>query len=301
MAPAELHDGYPVRAAMKPSMNDVNRSFTDISCPASLPAHLQKRFRSRHVAMTGRSLIGLAAVLFGLACGSQREEVAPPPSAVVNPGAAAADVASAERVTAPAAVNSADLPIAPDSVAERYLVNVRSLDSTISVDARYFGRNNFTGVPLPGYEANEVWLRREAAEALVRAHAEFLKNGYGLLLWDGYRPARATDAMVEWTQRVGRTDLVTDGYIADRSRHNLGLAIDLTLVRRATGMQLEMGTPFDTFTEAAHTTNASGTVEQNRQLLVRVLESHGFSNYANEWWHFSFNVPNPLRFDIPIR
>lgn len=207
------------------------------------------------------------------------------------------------RPQAPAAVNSADLPVVPDSVAARYLVNVQALDSTILVDARYFGSDNFTGAPLPGYQANQVWLRRDAAEALVRAQAEFMRegDGYRLLLWDGYRPARATNAMVAWTERVGRTDLVLDGYIADRSRHNLGLAVDLTLVEMKSGRQLEMGTPFDTFTEAAHTVNATGEVQRNRQLLVRVLESHGFTNYENEWWHFSFDVPHPLRFDIPIR
>lgn len=205
------------------------------------------------------------------------------------------------ELRAPASVNTADLPVAPDSVAAIHLVDVRSLDSTILVDARYFGSNNFTGEPLPGYEANRVLLRREAAEALARAQADLAVDGLGLLLWDGYRPARATDAMVAWTERVGRPDLVTDGYIADRSRHNLGLAIDLTLIRLESGEQLDMGTEFDTFTEAAHTANASGVVQENRQRLVRALEAHGFSSYRNEWWHFSFNVPDPIRFDIPIR
>lgn len=205
------------------------------------------------------------------------------------------------ELRAPASVNTADLPIAPDSVAAIHLVDVRSLDSSIVVDARYFGSNNFTGEPLPGYEANRVLLRREAAEALARAQADLAVDGLGLLLWDGYRPARATDAMVAWTERVNRTDLVTDGYIADRSRHNLGLAIDLTLIRRESGEQLDMGTGFDTFTEAAHTANASGVVQENRQRLVLALEAHGFSNYENEWWHFSFNVPDPIRFDMPIR
>lgn len=205
------------------------------------------------------------------------------------------------ELRAPAAVNTADLPVAPDSVAAIHLVDVRSLDSTILVDARYFGSNNFTGEPLPGYEANRVLLRREAAEALARAQADLAVDGLGLLLWDGYRPARATDAMVAWTERVGRPDLVTDGYIADRSRHNLGLAIDLTLIRLESGEQLDMGTEFDTFTEAAHTANASGVVQENRQRLVRALEAHGFSSYRNEWWHFSFIVPDPIRFDMPIR
>ncbi|HZD84764.1 MAG TPA: M15 family metallopeptidase, partial [Gemmatimonadaceae bacterium] len=86
-----------------------------------------------------------------------------------------------------------------------------------------------------------------------------------------------------------------------RSRHNLGLAIDLTLTDLATGKELEMGTPFDTFSAAAHTANASGEAGANRQKLKAAMEREGFVNYDQEWWHFSFTVPNPLRFDRPIR
>jgi len=107
--------------------------------------------------------------------------------------------------------------------------------------------------------------------------------------------------MVEWTWRVNRPDLLTDGYIASRSRHNLGLAIDLTLIDLATGKELEMGTPFDTFSAAARTANASGEAASNRQKLKVAMEREGFVNYDQEWWHFSFTVPNPLRFDRPIR
>lgn len=216
-------------------------------------------------------------------------------------GGTAAGSASGAVGGTPPAVNTADLPIAPDRVADSLLVDVRELDPTIRVNARYFGSDNFTGEPLPGYEANRVLLRREAAEALARAHEALEADGLGLLLWDGYRPARATEAMVEWTERVGRPDLITDGYIASRSRHNLGLAIDLTLVRLESGEPLDMGTPFDTFDSTAHTVNATGRVRENRQRLVRALEAQGFTNYANEWWHFSFDVPDPLRFDMPIR
>ena len=72
-----------------------------------------------------------------------------------------------------------------------------------------------------------------------------------------YRPIRATQGMVAWTERAGRTDLLDDGYIARRSRHNLGLAVDLTLVDLATRRELPMGTAYDAFTEAAHTANSA--------------------------------------------
>lgn len=126
-------------------------------------------------------------------------------------------------------------------------------------------------------------------------------QGLGLKVFDAYRPVRATLAMVEWTRRVGREDLVRDGYIASRSRHNLGVAIDLTLVSRESGRELDMGTPFDTFSAASHTANASGDVAENRRRLVEAMEAEGFVNYDQEWWHFSYPVPDPLRFDVVVR
>lgn len=194
-----------------------------------------------------------------------------------------------------------ELTIASDATAESLLVDVRSLDSTIVVDMRYGTANNFTGAPLPGYLANRALLRREAAAALARVQRLALAQGYRLKVYDAYRPVRATDAMMDWTRRTGREDLVRDGYIASRSRHNLGLAIDLTLVDASTLEEFPMGTPYDTFSSAAHTANASGLIAGNRQVLVRLMEKEGFANYDKEWWHFAFDAPLLLRFDMVIR
>ena len=95
-----------------------------------------------------------------------------------------------------------------DAAAESLLVDVRSVDSTIRVDARYAGANNFTGAPLPGYDAPRALLRREAAAALGRVQARLRTGGLGLLVFDGYRPVRATLAMVDWAERTGRADLL---------------------------------------------------------------------------------------------
>jgi D-alanyl-D-alanine dipeptidase len=198
-------------------------------------------------------------------------------------------------------VNTTETAIAPDAVADTLLVDVRSVDPTIVVDLRYATANNFTGAPLPGYEANRAFVRREAASALARVQRDLRQQGLGLKIFDAYRPVRATLAMVDWTERVHRPDLLKDGYIASRSRHNLGLAIDLTLIDLRTGSELEMGTPFDTFSVAAHTANASGSAAVNRQRLKAAMETEGFQNYDQEWWHYTFNVPTPLRFDRPIR
>jgi len=206
-----------------------------------------------------------------------------------------------QSVAAAPPVNTAETAIAPDAVADTLLADVRSVDPTIVVDLRYATANNFTGAPLPGYQANRAYARREAAAALARVQRDLRSQGLGLKVFDAYRPVRATLAMVDWTERVHRPDLLQDGYIARRSRHNLGLAIDLTLLDLATGSELDMGTPFDTFSAAAHTANASGMAAVNRQKLKAAMEGEGFLNYDQEWWHYTFNVPNPLRFDRPIR
>jgi zinc D-Ala-D-Ala dipeptidase len=218
----------------------------------------------------------------------------------------AAGCASSSRATSVAApdqppINTGDLPLASDAAAESLLVDLARLDSTILVDARYATADNFTGAPLPGYRANRALLRREAAAALVQVADRVARDGLRLKVFDAYRPVRATVAMVEWTRRMKRADLLRDGYIATRSRHNLGAAIDLTLVDKATRRELDMGTPFDTFSPAAHTSKATGVIAENRARLKSAMEAEGFVNYDREWWHFSYEVTHPVRFDTVIR
>jgi D-alanyl-D-alanine dipeptidase len=192
-------------------------------------------------------------------------------------------------------------PVASDAAADSQLVDVRSADSTIQVDLRYATPNNFTGAPLPGYEAPRALLRREAAAALGRVQARLRTSSLGLRIFDAYRPVRATLAMVAWAERSGRGVLLDSGYIARRSRHNLGVAVDLTLVDLVTGTEVPMGTAFDSFTAAAHTANATGRVQRYRQILVRTMESEGFTNYDQEWWHFSYPLDGAVPFDRLIR
>jgi len=192
-------------------------------------------------------------------------------------------------------------PAADRAAAGSLLIDVQAVDSTIRVEARYATANNFTGAPLPGYDAPRVLLRREVAQALARVQKRLQSGGLGLLVFDGYRPVRATIAMVDWAERTGHGDLVQNGYIARRSRHNSGVAIDLTLVDLVSGKPLDMGTPYDTFSKAAHTANANGIVLRHRQILVRAMESEGFTNYDKEWWHFTYSVPGARPFDEVIR
>ena len=211
--------------------------------------------------------------------------------------------ASPRAASAPAAasVNTATLPIGSDAAADSLLTDVRSLAPAIVVDLRYATSNNFTGAPLPGYEGNHAYLRREAAAALARVQNSLASRDLGLKVFDAYRPVRATLAMVGWTKRANREDLLRDGYIAARSRHNLGVAVDLTLISLSDSAELEMGTAFDTFSAAAHTANATGAAAGNRQLLKRAMEREGFTNYDQEWWHFVFALPDQIRFDRVIR
>lgn len=198
-------------------------------------------------------------------------------------------------------VNVAEVPAGPDDAADSLLVDLKSVDTTLIIDMRYATANNFTGDTLPGYEANRAYLRAEAAAALAVASEDLRAQGYGLRILDAYRPVRASEAMVAWAQRTNRTDLLRDGYIAARSRHNFGVAVDLTLYVLATRADVSMGTPYDHFSRASHTANASGQIARNRQLLRRTMERQGFINYEKEWWHFSYPVRSPLRFDRPVR
>ena len=207
------------------------------------------------------------------------------------------------RPTVPgsAPINTAETAIAPDAAADSLLVDLMQVDPRIAIEMRYATMNNFTGAKLPGYEANRAFLRREAATALGAVERNLVARGLGLKIFDAYRPVRATEAMVRWTERVKRPELIADGYIASRSRHNLGVAVDLTLIDMKTGKELEMGTPFDTFSAAAHTANATGIAAANRAMLKNAMLAAGFSPYSEEWWHFSFAVDHPIRFDRVIR
>ena len=246
--------------------------------------------------MTAQAIVALCVVILA-ACGRASAS----PVTTASPSSVSSRVV-ASPVTTNAAVRAADtIPTGTAAQAETLLVDVQTLDRTIDVDMRYRNASNFTGAPLPGYQANHALMRREAAQALARVQASLKSEGLGLKVWDAYRPVRATLAMVAWTVRVHRENLVTDGYIADRSKHNLGVAIDLTLVRLDTRQELEMGTPHDEFSAAAHTANAAGTIATNRALLVNAMAAQKFVNYDQEWWHFSFDVSNPLRFDTVIR
>jgi D-alanyl-D-alanine dipeptidase len=188
-----------------------------------------------------------------------------------------------------------------NAASDSLLVDVRSIDPTIQTDLRYATANNFTGAPLPGYEAPRALLRREAAAALGRVQARLRSQGLGLRVLDAYRPVRASVAMVDWAKRTGNRSLIEKGYIPERSRHNLGASVDVTLVDLATGTEVLGTTAFDNFTGTADTANATAQALGYRKILVQTMESEGFSPFGRAWWHFNYPAEGAVPLDRIIR
>jgi D-alanyl-D-alanine dipeptidase len=194
---------------------------------------------------------------------------------------------------------TAHLPAGCPPLARGTLVAVRSVDPSIREDVRYATPNNFTGAVLPGYETARALLRPNAAQALARVQRRLRADGLGLKVWDAYRPVRATAAMVAWAERTGNAWVLDQGYVARKSGHNLGVTVDLTLVRLPGGAELDMGTPFDTFSETAHPANATGPALANRMKLADAMRAEGWQPYDAEWWHF--RLPGEYEaLDVPI-
>jgi beta-N-acetylhexosaminidase/D-alanyl-D-alanine dipeptidase len=167
------------------------------------------------------------------------------------------------------------------------LVEPTTLDPTIRLDLRYVTPNNFTGVAV--YPAARCWLRRDVAERLVRVQARLRAEGFGLALWDCYRPFSVQQrffALVPDPRYVAEPVLENGKPVAG-SKHNRGAAVDLTLVD-ANGNELPMPTAFDDFSERAHRNSSDASPEalHNRGLLEEAMRREGFEPLPTEWWHF---------------
>jgi D-alanyl-D-alanine dipeptidase len=190
-------------------------------------------------------------------------------------------------------------PLVRDAArARQILVELITLDSTMKLDIRYASANNFLGRPV--YTEARAFLIRPAADALVRVHRRLREDGYGILVFDGYRPWSVTRTFWEATPPSQRE------YVADPSkgsRHNRGCAVDVSLYDLATGEEVQMPSPYDDFTARAGSSFAGGTPIQRdrRDLLRRVMEEEGYLVYTPEWWHFDFNgwQSHPL-LDVPF-
>jgi len=140
----------------------------------------------------------------------------------------------------------------------------------------------------------------EALVKLAKVARKLLNKDLGLYVWDAYRPRRVTLAMIDWAERSGNIHLVEDGYIARRSRHNSGAAIDLSRYCISTELLLDMGTEWDCFIKESHLYNVQGRSLQNRLLLLQIMKNQGFVGYEKEWWHFElYNARDYQLRDFP--
>jgi D-alanyl-D-alanine dipeptidase len=165
------------------------------------------------------------------------------------------------------------------------LVELTQLDPSLKLDIHYASANNFLGTPV--YSEARAFLERPAAEALVRANRKLHEQGYGLLIFDGYRPWYVTKIFWDATRAQDHP------YLADPaggSRHNRGCAVDLTIYDLKTGLPLSMPSTYDDFSRRAQPGYSGGTAEQraHRQLLRKTMEAEGFTIYPTEWWHYDY-------------
>jgi D-alanyl-D-alanine dipeptidase len=197
------------------------------------------------------------------------------------------------------------------------LVFVDELVAEIRWDAKYATWDNFTGRPVDGYLANRIVGTRALCDALERAQGEAASLGFGLLLWDGYRPQRAVDRFLRWAREpddpraklrhypnITKAEMFERGYVAAKSGHSRGSTVDLTLYHLATGELARMGGHYDLMDAVSHHgARGIARVEAgNRRLLRSLMEACGFRAYECEWWHYTLEgEPYPdTYFDFPI-
>ncbi len=184
-------------------------------------------------------------------------------------------------------------------------------------EIRYFSTFNFVGERVDGYEEPVALMTREAARALKSVSNEMMVKGYRLKVFDAYRPVTAVKHFILWAIEdedvrmkpyfypdIDKQDAFELGYIAKQSSHSRGSAIDLTLLDMKTGREVDMGGPFDLFSEVSHPDYRGITDEQyaNRMLLRAAMERNGFEPYECEWWHFRLaDEPFPdTYFSFPV-
>lgn len=176
-------------------------------------------------------------------------------------------------------------PVEPGPFRAPDLVDLEALVPGLRLDVRYATDRNFMGATF--YRQARAFLQRPAAEAVARAHADLRAHGYGLIVYDAYRPWHVTRMFWDATPD-GLKTFVADP--ARGSRHNRGAAIDVGLYDLATGEVVEMPSGYDEFTERAFADFPGGSerARYHRELLRDAMERHGFAVYESEWWHFDY-------------
>ena len=247
------------------------------------------------------------------ACAKGAAPPAPPPSTTAR---------SSPATTTPSPATSVDSHAPPG------FVDLSDVDPTIVQDIRYATPHNFVGRPIKGYLEPRCILTIQAAQALHQVQTAARAKGYGLKVYDCYRPSRAGDDFAAWAKDLNdqamkgefypdepKSRLFADGYVGGgRTSHSRGSTMDLTLVpyppptqrpfvpgdplqpctnpagQRFPDTSIDMGTGFDCFDARSHTLDAriTGAARDNRLLLRQLMTDAGFVNYSNEWWHYDF-------------
>ncbi|MBR1508831.1 MAG: M15 family metallopeptidase [Eubacterium sp.] len=184
-------------------------------------------------------------------------------------------------------------------------------------EIRYFSTYNFVGDKIDGYEEPCALLTIEAARALKAVSNEMMVKGFRLKIFDAYRPSSAVRHFVLWGIEdqdlrmkqyfypdLAKTELFSNGYIAKQSSHSRGSTVDLTLLDMRTGKEIDMGSPFDLFSDISHPDSREVSEEQyaNRMFLQDVMTRNGFKPISCEWWHFTLeDEPYPdTYFEFPV-
>jgi D-alanyl-D-alanine dipeptidase len=196
-------------------------------------------------------------------------------------------------------------------------VFVDEVVSGIRWDAKYATWDNFTGKPVDGYLVNRVVGTGALCAALQTARDKAAYWGFGLLLWDGYRPQRAVDCFLRWSRQpedgrtkrrhypnIDRPEMFAGGYVAAKSGHSRGSTVDLTLFHLEAGDLAPMGGGHDLMDPISHhgARGISQLETRNRHYLCSIMEDCGFRSYQSEWWHYAMeDEPYPdTYFDFPI-
>ena len=197
-------------------------------------------------------------------------------------------------------------------------VDISRIADNIRTDIRYFGENNFVGRRIDGYRRPLALLAEEAAKALKAAAASLKEKGFGLVVFDAYRPQKAVDCFVRWAKDeqndkmkplfypdIDKSKLFSLGFISPQSSHSRGSAVDLSLFSLETGKNIDMGSDFDFFGEISRSDCREMLTDkqfENRQLLKSVMTEAGFDPLPEEWWHFTLrDEPYPdTYFDFDI-
>jgi len=177
---------------------------------------------------------------------------------------------------------------------------------------RYYGENNFIGKRIDGYIVPHAIMSLKGAQALKKVSDELGKKGYRLLILDAYRPQKAVNHFVSWSQDpkdimmkkyyyplLDKSNLFKLGFIATKSGHSRGSTVDLSLIHKSTGKVVDMGSSYDFFGDISkHGTKLISKQQTgNRNLLKNAMIKYGFKAYSKEWWHYTLiNEPFPKKY-----